>query len=92
MAEHYDLPYFSLRVYLSEHPNVSVRFVRDGVEHDLAEASDDPALVKPVPAIKRKLFALRAVDQQSPGAPSGVVPACAVGLRECAVTSRARGG
>jgi hypothetical protein len=64
--ERYELPYFSLRVYLSEHPNVSVRFVRNGVEHDLAKASDDPDLVKPVSAIERKLFALRAVDQRSP--------------------------
>ena len=63
--EHYDLPYFSLRAYLSEHPNASVRFVRDGVEHDLAKARDDPELVKPVSAIERKPFR----GDREPGAP-----------------------
>jgi hypothetical protein len=62
----YDLPYLSLRAYLANHPTASIRYVRNGVVHDLAHASDEPDLVRPVSQLERKLLALRAVDQQDP--------------------------
>lgn len=62
----YDVPYLSLRAYLSEHPDVGLRYLRGGVEHQVARASDDPDLVRPVNGLERRLFALRAVDQQDP--------------------------
>jgi hypothetical protein len=65
-ALHYDLPYLSLRAYLSDHRDASVRYLRNGVEHDLAHASDEPDLVRPVNPVERRLFALRAVDQEDP--------------------------
>ena len=62
----YDLPYLSLRAYLSGHRDVALTYLRAGVEHRLAHASDDPDLVRPVSGLERRLFALRAVDQQDP--------------------------
>lgn len=62
----YDLPMLSLRAYLSMHPSVSLRYLRGGVERNLARASDDPDLVRPVSSLEQRMFALRAVDQQDP--------------------------
>ncbi len=62
----YDLPYLSLRAYLAEHRDAAITYVRKGASHELAHASDDPDLVRPVSDLERKLFALRAVDQQDP--------------------------
>ena len=62
----YDLPYLSLRAYLADHPTAAIRYIREGVVHDLAHASEEPDLVRPVSDLERKLFALRAVDQQDP--------------------------
>lgn len=62
----YDLPLLSLRAYLSENPSVSLRYLRGGVERDLTRASDEPELVRPISSAERRLFALRAVDQQDP--------------------------
>lgn len=66
ITQRFDLPYLSLRAYLAAHPSAAVTYVRDGVEHRLRRASDEPDLVRPVSAIERRLFALRAVDQQDP--------------------------
>jgi hypothetical protein len=62
----YDLPYLSLRAYLSGHRSVAVTYLRAGVEHRLAHASDDPDLVRAVSELERRVFALRAVDQLDP--------------------------
>jgi hypothetical protein len=64
--EGWDLPFLQLRAYLGDHPDVSVTYVRRGVTRTLAKASDDPALVKPVPSWERKLFAFRALDPNDP--------------------------
>jgi hypothetical protein len=62
----YDLPYLSFRAYLSTHPDVAVTYLRAGSEKHVDHARDDPDLVRPVGAIERRIFALRAVDQQDP--------------------------
>jgi hypothetical protein len=62
----FDLPFLQLRDYLSRHPNVSLTYVRGGVERSVARAADDPALVEPVPSWQSKLFAFRSVDQTEP--------------------------
>jgi hypothetical protein len=62
----FDLPFLQLREYLSRHPSASLTYVRAGVEHTVAHASDDPALVEPVPAWESKLFAFRSIDQTGP--------------------------
>ena len=62
----FDLPFLQLRDYLSRHPDVSLTYIRGGVEHSVARADDDPALVEPVPSWESKLFAFRSLDQESP--------------------------
>lgn len=62
----FDLPFLQLRDYLSRHQEVSLTYVRGGVEHSVARASDDAALVEPVPAWESRLFAFRALDQTDP--------------------------
>ena len=66
IGEAFDLPYLQLRDYLSRHRDVSLTYVRGGVEHHVARASDDPDLVRSVPAWQVKLFAYRAIDQVDP--------------------------
>jgi hypothetical protein len=65
-AQRYDLSFLQLRDYLSRHDDVSITYVRSGVEHAIARASDDPALVEPVPSWRSKFFAYRSVDQTEP--------------------------
>ena len=65
-AQQFELPFIGLRAYLSEHPEASLTYVRSGVRHTVARASDDPALVQPVPSWEAKLFAFRSIDQTSP--------------------------
>ncbi|MEY2459060.1 MAG: hypothetical protein QOG30_890, partial [Acidimicrobiaceae bacterium] len=62
----FDLPFLQLRDYLSRHPDASLTYIRGGVERSVARASDDPALVEPVPSWESKLFAFRSLDQESP--------------------------
>lgn len=62
----FDLPFLQLRDYLSRHRNVSLTYVRGGVERSVARAADDPALVEPVPSWESKLFAFRSLDQTEP--------------------------
>jgi hypothetical protein len=62
----FDIPFLQLRDYLSRHPGAAVTYVRGGVEHTVAHASDDPALVEPVPEWESKLFAFRSIDQTDP--------------------------
>jgi hypothetical protein len=62
----FDIPFLQLRDYLSQHPDVSLQYRRGGVVHDVARASDDPALVEPVPSWQSKLFAFRSLDQTTP--------------------------
>jgi hypothetical protein len=62
----YDLPYTQFRAYLAHHPSASVTYRRHGQVVRLDHASDDPALVAPVPAWQAKLLAFRAVDQDNP--------------------------
>ncbi len=64
--EGYDLPYDSFRAYVSEHPDIAVRFERDGVLHDVARVADDPALRRAPPEWVTKFLPLRAVDRQDP--------------------------
>jgi hypothetical protein len=64
-TEKYDLAWLQLRIYLSHHPDVSVRYERGFTVRDLARASDDPALVAPVPLWQQKLVLYRAVDENA---------------------------
>jgi hypothetical protein len=64
--EQWDLPLLQLRGYLTRHPGVAITYRRDGVEHRLARAADDPDLVRPVPLWQHKLQVFRAVDQHDP--------------------------
>jgi hypothetical protein len=66
VQERFDIPFLQLRAYLSEHPSAALTYERGGQRHDLAHASDDPALVTPVPQWQQKLEAFRALDQSEP--------------------------
>jgi hypothetical protein len=66
VGEQFDLPYLQLRDYLSHHRDVSLTYVRDGVQHHVDRVSDDPDLVRPVPSWESKLFAYRALDESDP--------------------------
>ena len=65
-AQHFDIPFLQLRDYLSRHPDASLQYRRNGVTHEVARASDDPALVEPVPSWQSKFFAFRSLDQTDP--------------------------
>jgi hypothetical protein len=65
-AQQFDIPFLQLRDYLSRHPGASLQYRRDGVVHEVARASDDPALVEPVPSWQSKFFAFRSLDQTDP--------------------------
>lgn len=62
----FDLPFLQLQDYLSRHRDVSLTYVRGGVERSVRRAADDPVLVEPVPSWKAKLFAFRSLDQEDP--------------------------
>lgn len=62
----FDIPFLQLREYLSRNQSVSLTYRRDGAEHSVLRASDDPALVEPVPSWQSKLFAFRSIDQSPP--------------------------
>jgi hypothetical protein len=62
----FDIPFLQLRDYLSRHSGASLTYVRHGEQHHVARASDDPALVEPVPSWEQKLFAFRSIDQHQP--------------------------
>ena len=62
----FDIPFLQLRDYLSRHPTASLTYVRGGASHTVTRASDDPALVEPVPSWESKLFAFRSIDQTPP--------------------------
>lgn len=65
-ATDYALTWRSLRTYLSDRPDVRITYVRDGRRVSLDRASDDPDLVRPVPAWRDKVQLFRAVDLQEP--------------------------
>jgi hypothetical protein len=65
-VEGFDVVFLQLRDYLSQHPDVGLTFVRDGVEHTVVHARDVPELVEPVPSWESKFFAFRSIDQQDP--------------------------
>jgi len=65
-VQKFDIPFLQLRDYLSRHPDASLQYRRNGVVHEVARASDDPALVEPVPSWQSKLFAFRSLDQTEP--------------------------
>jgi hypothetical protein len=65
-ASGYGLVHRQLRAYLAEHPDVAITYERGGRRVVLARASDDPALVTPLPAWQEKLLLYRAVDLESP--------------------------
>jgi hypothetical protein len=62
----FDLPFLQLRDYLSRHRDASLTYIRDGVQHHVDRVSDDPELVRSVPAWESKLFAFRALDEADP--------------------------
>jgi hypothetical protein len=62
----YLLPWDSFRSYLSRHPDVRIRYKRDGVDHDLAKASDEPGLTDGPSVLVQKLLPLRSVDSRDP--------------------------
>ncbi|MGI8661749.1 MAG: hypothetical protein ACR2LQ_00870 [Acidimicrobiales bacterium] len=66
VSSNYLLPRDSLRSYLARHPAASIRYQSDGVEHDLAHASDDPDLTRAPALAVEKLLPLRAVDGRDP--------------------------
>lgn len=61
----YGITWHQLRAYAADHPTVAIRYIRRGAVHDLAHASDDPALVAPISALFRKVAVFRAVDLRS---------------------------
>lgn len=62
----YGLTWRQLRIYLSRNPGVSITYRRGNRVVGLARASDDPALVAPVPGWREKVQLFRAVDLQEP--------------------------
>lgn len=65
-SSRYGLTARQLRAYLAKHPAVSVTYRRDGEVVALDRASDDPALVEPLPAWREKVQLFRAVDLSEP--------------------------
>ena len=84
----FDLPFLQLRAYLSHHKRlddgteVSLTYIRAGVEHSIARVRDDPALVEPVPAWQQKLFRLPGPRPDRPGPLPTHVPPRALWDRE----------
>jgi hypothetical protein len=62
----YGLTWRQLQTYASEHPNMSLTYLRDRQVVTLARAGDDPELVRPPPAWRDKLQLFRAVDLTNP--------------------------
>ena len=62
----FDVPYLQFRAYMSAHRDASVTYLRNGVQHHVDRASDDPDLVEPVPSWEQKFFAYRSLDQADP--------------------------
>ena len=60
------LTWLQLRAYLSEHPDVAIRYRRGLVTTSLLHASDDPELVEPIPLWQEKLQLFRAVSEREP--------------------------
>jgi hypothetical protein len=54
--------YFELRRYTAEHPNISLTFVRHGVEYHVARVENDPELATPPPLVLAKLLWFRGVN------------------------------
>jgi len=65
-ANDYALTWRALRTYVSERPDVRLRYRRGSEVVSLARASDDPELVAPVPEWRDKVQLFRAVDLRSP--------------------------
>jgi hypothetical protein len=64
--QRFDIPFLQLRDYVSHHRDLSLVYRRGGLTHEVRRASDDPALVEPVPSWQSKLFAFRSLDQTDP--------------------------
>lgn len=62
----YGLTWQQLRSYLSRNPDAGLTYRRDGATVTLEHASDDPALVAPLPTWLEKLQLFRAVDLREP--------------------------
>lgn len=62
----YSLTWYQLRLYLADHPDVSLTYERGGSVTEVARAGDVPELVAPVPTWREKAQLFRAVDQRSP--------------------------
>ena len=58
----YGVTWRQLRAYAVVHHNVAIHYIRHGVDHDLARASDAPDLVAPMSIVDRKVFVFRAID------------------------------
>jgi hypothetical protein len=65
-ANDYALTWRALRTYVSERPDVRLRYRRGNAVVSLARAGDDPELVAPVPEWRDKVQLFRAVDLRSP--------------------------
>ena len=72
----FEIPFLQFRDYMSRHRDASVTYVRKGVEHRLARADEDPAVVESVPPWQSKLFAFRSLDDTGPTrCQPGILPA-----------------
>jgi len=72
----FDIPFLQFRDYMSRHRDASVTYVRNGVEHRLARADEDPEVVESVPSWESKLLAFRALDETEPTrCQPGILPA-----------------
>jgi hypothetical protein len=72
----FEIPFLQFHDYMSRHRDASVTYVRNGVEHRLARADEDPEVVRPVPSWESKLLAFRALDDTGPSrCQPGILPA-----------------
>ncbi len=60
------LPYFELRAFLSQHPNTSVTFLRNGVKREVRSAALDKELSGSTSLLMRKLLYFRPVAKIGP--------------------------
>jgi hypothetical protein len=56
------MTHFKFREYVSQHPNISVTYIRDGKEHHVPRVGDDHVLSEPPPFLLSKLLNFRPVD------------------------------
>ena len=59
------MPYFALRFYLAQRPEVRLTYIRSGQHHEIARAGDSPEFSTRTDPVLRKLLAFRPLGRQA---------------------------